>query len=159
MKFMRNNFSLAMILGFALVVPNTLSAQPSDAGNEGGTQEVVAGYFSCDGPIPDRPPDDPVFGDLYVEIKGTAGIVVQSLEFSSELAPDSPTQICESVTPEAAASTRSLGCTTGRVTFYTAGNNRQNGRFSFVCNGRRNQVVNAVAGFAKQVLNVEAVVP
>ena len=158
MKFMRNNFSLAMILGFALVVPNTLSAQPSDAGNEGGTQEVVVGYFSCDGPIPDRPPDDPVFGELFVEIKGTTGIV-QSLEFSSELPPDSPTQVCESVAPEAAVSARSLGCTTGRVTFDTAGNNRQNGRFSFVCDGRRNQVINAVAGFAKQVLNVEVVVP
>ncbi|MBW2542192.1 MAG: hypothetical protein JRF15_08885 [Deltaproteobacteria bacterium] len=156
---MKIHFALGMILVFTLVAPSTASAQPSDAVNEGGTQEVAVGYFDCSGPIPDRPPDDPVYGDLYVEIKGTVGIVAQRLEFSSELAPDSPAAVCESIAPDAAASIRSRGCTTGRVTFDTSSNNRRNGRFYFVCDGRRNQVINAVAGLAKQVLNVQAVTP
>ena len=158
MKFISVSFSLAVILSLALLVPSALSAQPSDVGTEGGTQEVVVGYFGCSGPIPDRPPEDPVYGDVDVTISGTTGIV-QYLEFSSELAPDSPFEVCEAITPEVAAGAQSLGCTVGRVAFNTAGNNRRNGGFSFVCDGRRNQVMNAIAGLATQILNVGEVVP
>jgi hypothetical protein len=157
MKIISVSFSLAVILGLALVVPSTLIAQPSDVGTEGGTQEVVIGRVDCSGPIPDRP-DDPVFGDVAVEFRGTTGIA-QYLEFSSGLAPDSPFEVCETIIPDVAAGAQSLGCTVGRIVFHTSSNNRLNGEFEFVCDGRRNQVMNAIAGISKQILSVVEVVP
>jgi hypothetical protein len=160
MKFMSVSFSLAIFLGLALVVPSTLSAQQSDPGTEGGTQEVVVGSFGCSGPIRDRPPEDPVYGDVGVEIRGTTGIV-QFLEFSSDLVPNSPFEICEAIITDFAAGAQSLGCTTGRVTIRPPDrfSDRISAFFGFVCDGRRNQVMNAIAGLTKQIFNVDEVVP
>jgi hypothetical protein len=157
MKFISVSFSLAVILGLALVVPSTLIAQPSNVGTEGGTQEVVIGRVSCSGPIPDRP-NDPVYGDVFVEFRGTTGIA-QRLEFLSELPPDSPFEVCETIIPDVAAGAQSLGCTVGRIVFDVDGNNRLNGGFVCICDGRRNQVMNAIAGISKRILSVVEVVP
>lgn len=158
MKFMSVSFSLAMILGLALVVPSTLLiAQQSNVGTEGGTQEIVFGLFRCNGPNPDRPVN---FGRGFVDIEfhGTSGITSGFFGSSSRLAPDSPFEICEAITLEVAASARSLGCTVGENTFEEAFNTLD-GYFSFVCHGRRNQVMNAMAGLAKQMLNIDKFVP
>ncbi len=157
MKFRSVSFSLAMILGLALVVPSTLLiAQQSNVGTEGGTQEVVLGGFSCSGPFSDDRPDN--FGSVHIDFNGTSGITSGFFGSAFGLAPDSPFEVCDAITPEVAANARSLGCTVGKSTFKDSFN-RRTGSFGFVCDGRRNQVINAMAGLAKQMLNIDEFVP
>ncbi len=120
--------------------------RPPTSGESAPDAEMVSGTFECSGFI------GPAYGPAGATLSfaGTAGIVATTIEVGGATV-DSPGEFCDALRAKTLAKAVSLGCVTGqvrtRVDAYMV-----DLTFKFVCDGKRGDVVSAIAALSKKFL-------
>ena len=118
------------------------------------SRELVIGSFSCSASPGCCVP--PLSGQVRMSFNGTAGITTDQLGVARSFqgVVGEPLEICEALTgtPFAVAQEFCTVSEIGTSTFNTGSGTGVNMSFSFVCNGPRNEVVNAIGEMSEALV-------